>query len=68
MSGIDVLGRLRADPVTTGIPVVVVSADATAERMARLDAERVAAYLTKPIDVRQLLRVIESVAQNLPGP
>jgi PAS domain S-box-containing protein len=67
MSGMDVLSRLRADPTTTEIPVVVVSADATAERIARLDAERVAAYLTKPIDVRELLRVIESVAQNLAG-
>jgi CheY-like chemotaxis protein len=64
MSGIDVLGRLRADPVTTEIPVVVVSADATAERLARLEAARVAAYLTKPIDVRELLRVIESVAHE----
>jgi CheY-like chemotaxis protein len=67
MSGMDVLSRLRSDPTTTEIPVVVVSADATAERIARLDAERVAAYLTKPIDVRELLRVIESVAQNLAG-
>ena len=33
MSGIDVLGRLRADPVTTEIPVVVVSADATPDRI-----------------------------------
>ena len=62
MSGIDVLGRLRADPSTTSIPVVVVSADATPDRMARLDTTSVAAYLTKPIDVRELLRVIESVA------
>ena len=68
MSGVDVLGRLRADPTTTAIPVVVVSADATAERMALLDAERVAAYLTKPIDVRKLLRVIESVARKLTDP
>ena len=67
MSGMDVLSRLRADPATTEIPVVVVSADATAERIARLDAERVAAYLTKPIDVRELLRVIESVARDLAG-
>jgi PAS domain S-box-containing protein len=64
MSGIDVIGRLRADPTTTEIPVVVVSADATTERMERLEAARVAAYLTKPIDVRELLRVIESVAQH----
>jgi CheY-like chemotaxis protein len=67
MSGMDVLSRLRADPATTEIPVVVVSADATAERIARLDAERVAAYLTKPIDVRELLRVIESLARDLAG-
>jgi CheY-like chemotaxis protein len=64
MSGIEVIGRLRADPTTTEIPVVVVSADATTERMERLEAARVAAYLTKPIDVRELLRVIESVAQQ----
>ena len=63
MSGIDVIGRLRDDPTTTAIPVVVVSADATAERIERLDAARVAAYLTKPIDVRELLRVIEAVAK-----
>jgi PAS domain S-box-containing protein len=64
MSGIDVLNRLRADPLTSDIPVVVVSADATPQRMQRLDASAVAAYLTKPIDVRELLRVIESVAAH----
>ncbi len=66
MSGVDVLGHLRADPATSEIPVVVVSADATAERIEHLEAARVAAYLTKPIDVRELLRVIEAVAQH-PG-
>lgn len=64
MSGIDVLGRLRADPTTTAIPVVVVSADATAERIGHLEAVPVAAYLTKPIDIRELLRVIESVVKH----
>ncbi|HXQ61447.1 MAG TPA: PAS domain S-box protein [Acidimicrobiales bacterium] len=67
MSGVDVLGGLRADPVTMEIPVVVVSADATAERIERLEAARVAAYLTKPIDVRELVRVIESVARHRGG-
>jgi CheY-like chemotaxis protein len=66
MSGVDVLSQLRADPVTTEIPVVVVSADATADRIERIDSASVAAYLTKPIDVRELLRVIESVA-SAPG-
>ena len=56
--------RLRADPTTTAIPVVVVSADATAERIGHLEAVPVAAYLTKPIDIRELLRVIESVVKH----
>ncbi|HEY7946669.1 MAG TPA: PAS domain S-box protein [Acidimicrobiales bacterium] len=68
MSGIDVLGRLRADATTASIPVVVVSADATPDRMARFDTTSVAAYLTKPIDVRELLRVIESVAPHADSP
>jgi CheY-like chemotaxis protein len=68
MSGIDVLDRLEADPATMEIPVIVVSADATATRLDRLRARGVAAYLTKPIDVRELLRVIELVSTPTGGP
>ena len=39
--------------MTAAIPIVVVSADATSEGMALIEAEGVAAYLTKPIDVRR---------------
>ena len=67
ISGLDVLDHLRDDPATADIPVVVVSADATPERIERLDAASVFAYLTKPIDVRELLAVIESVAVGAPA-
>ena len=63
-AGTEILEALRADPRTAGIPVVVVTADATPVQVERLRARGVAAYLTKPIDVRELLRVVESVADR----
>lgn len=59
MSGSDVLRALRDDPTTAHIPVVVVSADATPTRVARLMQEGASAYLTKPIDVEELLGVVD---------
>jgi CheY-like chemotaxis protein len=61
ISGDDVLHRLRADPLTRGIPTCVVSADATEGRIRRLRAEGADEYLTKPLDVARLLEVIDSV-------
>jgi len=60
--GAEILDRLQGDPATASIPVVVVSADATPMQIQRVRASGVAAYLTKPIDVRELLRVVETVA------
>ena len=60
--GTEILERLQTDPRTAGIPVVVVTADATPVQIQRVRDSGVAAYLTKPIDVRELLRVVETVA------
>jgi PAS domain S-box-containing protein len=63
MDGEHVLQRLRDDPATASIPVVIVSADVTAGQVQRLLSAGASAYLTKPIDVRDLLRhVDEAVA------
>jgi signal transduction histidine kinase/ActR/RegA family two-component response regulator len=59
MSGSDVLLDLQQDAATAEIPVVVVSADATPTRVARLMGEGASAYLTKPIDVEELLAVVD---------
>ena len=59
--GQEVLERLRSEPTTSDIPVVVVSADATAGQVERLMASGARAYLTKPIDVRQLLRILDEL-------
>ena len=59
MSGEEVLATLRAHPATEHIPVIVVSADATRGQIDRLTAAGAFAYLTKPIDVREFIAVIE---------
>jgi CheY-like chemotaxis protein len=59
ISGEEVLRRLRADTRTARIPVVIVSADATTASLERLRAAGADAYLTKPLDVDEFLRVVE---------
>jgi CheY-like chemotaxis protein len=49
---------LRTDPATSATPVVVVSADATPSQVRRLLAAGAMAYLTKPIDIAELQRVV----------
>jgi signal transduction histidine kinase/ActR/RegA family two-component response regulator len=61
MPGEEVLGRLRADPATSGIPVIILSADATQHQITQLRAAGADAYLTKPISVRALLLAIDGV-------
>jgi len=59
--GEQVLGRLQAEPVTQDIPVVVVSADAMADNIARLRAAGAVDYLTKPFDLAALLAVVDAI-------
>jgi PAS domain S-box-containing protein len=58
ISGDTVLARLKSDPRTRTIPVVMISADAMGERVQSLLAAGAAAYLTKPYRVSEFLRVI----------
>ncbi|MGZ4694143.1 MAG: ATP-binding response regulator, partial [Acidimicrobiales bacterium] len=68
ISGLEVLGRLRDDPVTRAIPVIMISADATMSSREELVAAGALEYLTKPIDVRRLLdRVDEVLGATLSG-
>ncbi len=57
--GAEVLRRLREEPRTARIPVVMVSADATPGEIRRLLEAGAEAYLTKPLDVRQFLDVVD---------
>jgi CheY-like chemotaxis protein len=57
--GLEVLHLLQEDPQTRSIPVVVISADATAGQIERLLAAGAAGYLTKPLDVKEFLHVLD---------
>ncbi len=59
LHGREVLQQLKADPETAGIPVVVVSADATPSQVDRLLAGGAIEYVTKPIDVEGLLDTVK---------
>ena len=63
LPGWEVLTMLQDDPLTRDIPVVVISADATPGRIERLRAAGAREYLTKPIDVPSLLRVLRQYLQ-----
>ena len=55
LSGWQVIDRLKADPMTTDIPVVVVSIVDEAPTNVRLD---VAAHISKPVSQQDLLRTL----------
>ena len=64
ITGDVILQELCDDPVTASIPVIVVSADATAGQTQRLLAAGAAGYLTKPINVGDLLRSVDEVMER----
>ena len=59
--GHEVLARLKSDPVTQNIPVVIISADASQGQLNRLLAAGALAYLTKPINIKELLHTVDTV-------
>lgn len=61
ISGDEVIRELWHDPTTRSIPIVVVTADATPGTARRLKAAGAVGVLTKPIDVRGVLGVLDSL-------
>ncbi len=61
LPGEEVLARLKADPRTQEIPVVILSADATDRQIERLLAGGADAYLTKPIDLPDFLDTVSEL-------
>jgi signal transduction histidine kinase/CheY-like chemotaxis protein len=62
LQGDEVLNELKADPATAGIPVMVLSADASGGVIRRLLAGGAFAYLTKPIELAELGELLDSFA------
>jgi PAS domain S-box-containing protein len=60
LPGEEVLHRLVSDPSTRHIPVAVLSADATPSQPTRLTGLGAVAYVTKPIQLAEILRIVDA--------
>jgi DNA-binding response OmpR family regulator len=52
---------LKADEATSEIPIVIVSADASAETLGRLHEAGASSFLTKPLNVGHFLATIDGM-------
>ena len=59
LRGDEVLQRLKAEPATAAVPVVIVSADATPGQVRRFAALGADEYLAKPLDIIELLELLD---------
>lgn len=63
MSGLEVARELGADALTSDIPIVGLSANAMPHDIEAARAGGVRIYLTKPIDIRELLQTVTRLLQ-----
>jgi PAS domain S-box-containing protein len=59
--GSELLRRIREDTVVSRTPVVIITADVTTSQMTRLLEAGAQAYLPKPLDVTEFLRILDEV-------
>ncbi|MCC5876323.1 MAG: PAS domain S-box protein [Candidatus Sumerlaeia bacterium] len=62
--GSEILAGLKDDPATAGIPVVILSADATPGQIDRLLESGAADFITKPIDIVRFLGVLDRLLEK----
>ena len=67
ISGLELLRMLKNDDDLAGIPVIVVSADATPARVRDALTLGALEYITKPVDVRSLLKSVDDVLEGQPS-
>ena len=66
LGGFETVERLRADPATARIPVVIVTGRAQAADLARGQELGVDAYVTKPFEPAELVAVVARLAGSGP--
>ncbi|HKX41239.1 MAG TPA: CHASE domain-containing protein [Burkholderiaceae bacterium] len=65
ISGMELLRHLKADRRTAGIPIVIVSADALANQIDAAFEAGASHYLTKPVNVSELLGVLDDLLERM---
>jgi PAS domain S-box-containing protein len=67
VEGADVLRRVRADAATKDLAIIVLSADASSAQIERMHALGASAYLTKPVDVIELVTLLDEIVAAPPA-
>lgn len=62
--GSEIVNQLKGTVATANIPIVVLSADALPEQIKKLKTMGAADYMTKPIQVSQLLQVLDQYCKH----
>ena len=65
ISGLELLRHFKSDPDIASIPVIVVSADALGPQIDAAMAAGATRYLTKPVDVSELLAAIDDLLARM---
>ncbi len=65
ISGEEVLRRIKSEPRTQSIPIIIVSADATPSQVGRLKKAGAVEYLTKPVDIAMLMSLVDSLVREV---
>ena len=65
IDGLELLRHLQADPETSDVPIIVVSADATEVSIRQAIAAGATHYLTKPVNVPQFLGALDDMLDQL---
>ena len=64
VDGLELLHQLQRDPACMRIPVVVVSADATPDRIAQVLAAGARHYIAKPVDLLPFLALLDTLLSD----
>ena len=66
MSGLTVLEKLQADPLTEGIPVIMLSVVTTYSEVRAALQRGAVAYLSKPFELKEMLELVQRVLSTDP--
>ena len=64
INGMELLRHLKHDPYSADIPIVIVSADALAQQIDAAYEAGCTHYLTKPVNVAELLAVVDELLER----
>ena len=64
MDGLELIRRLRGDPATKKLPLVMISTEHDRDRISEALAAGADEYLAKPMDRRRLLEVVQRLASR----